>query len=86
MVHENEFIPVAGIGAVGVDAEEQLGVGVVDGEAVIGEEKRGFQDGEMGFFFEYVGLVDLVVHIWTGIDLVFEFHGLILRQWRLSVD
>lgn len=52
-VHEDELGPVVGVGAVRVDSEDDLSVVVVHGEAVAGEEKRGFGNGEEGFFFEH---------------------------------
>jgi hypothetical protein len=52
-VHENDFAPVMGFGPVRVDSEDQVALAIIDGEAIIGEEKRGLQDGEMSFFLEY---------------------------------
>lgn len=49
-VHEDEFGEVAVAGAVGVDTEDQLALGVVDGEAIAGEEERGFEDSEVDLF------------------------------------
>ena len=57
-IHEDELVFVAGVGSVSLDAEDELAVGVVDGEAVAGEEEGGLEDGEMGFFFEDVGFLD----------------------------
>ncbi|KAF7814375.1 Protein LURP-one-related 12 [Senna tora] len=46
-IHEDEFVLVAAVGAVGVDAEDELTFAVVDGEAVAGEEEGGLEDEEL---------------------------------------
>ena len=47
----------AGLGAVGVNTEDELAEGVVDGEAVTGEEEGGLEDGEVGFLFEDIAIL-----------------------------
>jgi hypothetical protein len=47
-VHENEFIFGFRIGAVGIEPEQHLSMGIVGDEAVAGEEDGGLADGEMG--------------------------------------
>lgn len=59
-IHENEFVSVASVGSVRVNSEDELTLAVVDGEAVAGEEERGFEDGEMDLFFEDVSRSHLV--------------------------
>lgn len=68
------MVLIAGMGPVGVDPEDELAVGIVDGEAVAGEEQRGLQNGEMGFVFEHI----------VPNRALFGFHllGLILRMLR----
>lgn len=59
-IHENEFVSVASVGSVRVNSEDELALAVVDGEAITGEEERGFEDGEMDLFFEDVSRSHLV--------------------------
>ena len=40
-VHEDKLVPVADIGTVRVDSEDELAFAIVDGEAIAGEEERG---------------------------------------------
>lgn len=49
-VHENEFALITGVGLVRVDSEDERALGVVDGEAVTGEEEGGLENSELGLF------------------------------------
>lgn len=57
-VHEDEFALVAGVGLVRVDSEDELALGVVDGEAVTGEEEGGLEDGELDLLLEHEPVFD----------------------------
>ncbi|KAK4272619.1 hypothetical protein QN277_021148 [Acacia crassicarpa] len=55
---EKQSIEILGVESVSVNVEDELAVGVMDGEAVAGEEERGLEDNDMGFFFEDIGVLD----------------------------
>lgn len=46
-VHENEFISVTRIRAIGIDSKDEFAFAIVDSEAIAGEEERCFHDSEM---------------------------------------
>lgn len=79
-IHEDDLVFEAGVGAVGVDPEDEVAVGVVDGEAIAGEEEGGLENGEVGFLFEDIAagvlrertIFDLHVVVGFGVEVISE--------------
>ena len=56
-IHQNDLVFVSSVRSVWVDSENELALGIVDSEAIAGEEERSLENSEMGFFFEDIRIL-----------------------------
>jgi hypothetical protein len=68
-VHENKFIFGFGIGTIGIEAEQNLSFGIVDDEAITGEEQRGLVDCELSLSRE----AEFLIHNYNLIHIHHTF-------------
>lgn len=76
-VHEDELVSVTCARSIRVNSEKELALGVVDGEAITGEEERSLSNCEMCLFFvdEAVSNCDCCSHFFNikGSEEIPEF-------------
>jgi len=53
-IHENKLVLVTCEGTIGVEAEDEVALGIVDSEAITAEEEGCFEHCELRLFFEKV--------------------------------